>query len=492
MTSQPRPQRFDWAAGAAMNARSILRIGRVFPVLTCCVLLPGVARAQDEPVGQPTVMRAQDMPVKQTLLRHDEDWSLLRNYDPSTLPSWAPLKYQPLSADGTIWVSTGVEARFRYEGYRDNWSGGGEALNDDRSWFRLMPHMGVHAGPVRAFVQGIAGVPLSMNAAPGPADETGIDLLQGFGEVALPIGSANIRVRGGRELVSLGAERLVGTRYGPNIPQPFDGAHVIGDAGPLRVQLLSLKPVAIGPDSFDDKSSDTVSLKGAYLTYQWRDVGLDAYLLDYRNDLARFNQGIATEHRRTCGVRFFGKADRLSWDWEAILQDGRFGQSDITAWMIGTETSYNLAPVTLRLRANFASGDRNPSNPSLQTFDPMFPKGKYYGELSPIGPYNMINVHPSVDVDLGHGVTLGLAAMAYWRQSPGDGVYGMPGNLIRASDGSTARFVGHQEEIVVSWQPTPFYSFLASYSVFTPGDFIRETGPSETIHMVGLEAMFRF
>ncbi len=467
-------------------------MGRALPVLTCLVLLPAAVRAQDMPAEQPTVMRAQDMPVKQTLLRHDEDWSVLRNYDPATLPNWAALKYQPLSVDGDIWVSTGVEARLRYEGYHDNWWGSGEAPNDDRLWLRLMPHMDVHAGPVRAFAQGIVGVPLNMEAAPGPADETGIDLLQGFGEVTLPIGSASIRLRGGRELVSLGTERLVGTRYGPNIPQPFDGAHIIGDVGPLRVQLLSLRPVSTGPDSFDDRSSDTVSLKGAYVTYQWPNVGLDAYLLDYRNDAAQFNQGVAAEHRRTYGVRFFGNADHLSWNWEAMLQDGRFGQSDIAAWMIGTETSYNLAPLTFRLRANIASGDRNPNDPELQTFDPMFPMGKYYGELSPIGPYNMINLHPGVDVDVGHGVTLGFAAMAYWRQSLGDGVYGMPGNLIRASDDSTARFVGHQEEVVLRWQPSPLHSFLASYSVFTPGNFIGQTGPAETIHMVGIEAMFRF
>ena len=473
-------------------ARSILRRDWALLALIFAAFGGDAVRAQSEPPGESTVMRTQDLTVKQTPLRYDEDWSTLRNYDSATLPSWTNWKYQPLSSDGNIWLSTGVEARLRYEGYRNNAWGSLETANDDPSWFRVMPHLDLHAGPLRVFAQGILGVPISMQATPGPADKTGVDLLQGFGEAVLPIGSADVRLRGGRSLVSLGTERLVGTRYGPNIPQPFDGAHLIGDVGPLRVQWFSLRPVDIGEDSFDDKRSDTVKLNGAYLTYQWPNVGLDAYFLDYRNDSAQFNQGIAQEHRRTYGLRFFGNADRLSWNWEAMLQDGRFGRSDITAWMIGTETSYNVEPFTFRLRANIASGDRDADAPSLQTFNPMFPKGKYYGELSPIGPYNMINLHPSIDVALGHNVTLGFAAMAYWRQSVGDGVYGLPGNLIRASHGSTARFVGHQEEVVLSWQPTPLLSFSASYSVFTPGKFIRDTGPAKTIHMVGLEAMFRF
>ena len=34
-------------------------------------------------------------------------------------------------------------------------------------------------------------------------------------------------LRGGREQMSLGTERLVGTRYGPNVPLAYDGGRVI-------------------------------------------------------------------------------------------------------------------------------------------------------------------------------------------------------------------------------------------------------------------------
>lgn len=451
-------------------------------ILRCVLILVGLF---------PVVAHAQDIPVKQSNWRYDEDWSVLRDCDPARLPDWAALKYRPLTRDGGIWISTGVEARVRYEGYENNEWGSAAKPNDGPLWFRLMPHVDVHAGPVRAFAQGIIGVPITMEGRPGPADRTGIDLLQGFGEATLPVGSGEILLRGGRELVALGTERLLGTRYGPNIPQPFDGVRVIGDWGGLHVQLFDLRPVNIGSQSFDDRTSNTRSLKGAYLTYERDSLGLDAYLLDYRNANAHFNQGTGAEHRQTYGVRFFGSVERLSWNWEAMFQTGHFGDSEIEAWSVGTETNYKLSPVTFRLRADVISGDQSTSDRKLGTFNPLFPKGKYFGELSPVGPYNIINLQPALDMDFGHGLTLGLAAEAYWRASTGDGIYGMPGNLLRASQGSNARYIGHQEEIVIGWQPTSLLSFTASYSRFTPGAFVRATGAAKTIHMAGLEAMFR-
>jgi len=48
--------------------------------------------------------------------------------------------------------------------------------------------------------------------------------------------------------------------------------------------------------------------------------------------------------------------------------------------------------------ATVPSGDNNPNDKDLQTFNPLFPKGKYFGELSLLGPYNLINLHPSIGV----------------------------------------------------------------------------------------------
>nr|WP_249158716.1 alginate export family protein [Bradyrhizobium tropiciagri] len=433
---------------------------------------------------------AQDLPA-QVGWRYDEDWSVLRDRNPAALPDWIPAKYRPLSADGSSWISTGVEARARYEGYQNNLWGSAPAPDDGYLWLRLMPHADIHAGPVRAFVQGIAGYVVGLETPPGPADQTGVDLLQGFGEAVVPVGDAMVTLRGGRELISLGSERLVGTRYGPNIPQPFDGVHVIADVAPIRLQLMRVDPVAIGPGNFDDHASDTRSLTGAYATLQPGGTGVDAYVLDFRNRNAQFEQGTGDEHRQTVGVRVFGERGPWSWNWELMEQFGRFSGEPIRAWSLGTETAYRIEPVTFRLRADIISGDHDAADHVLQTFNPMFPKGKYFGELTPLGPSNIVNVHPGIDFDLGHNLTIGFAAIAYWRQSRGDGIYGIAGNLLRAGNRSDALHIGDQQEVVLNWHPHPLVNVLASYSLFEPGEFIRQTGPAQTIHMIGFEVMYR-
>jgi hypothetical protein len=82
--------------------------------------------------------------------------------------------------------------------------------------------------------------------------------------------------------------------------------------------------------------------------------------------------------------------------------------------------------------------------------------------------------------------------MAYWRYSIADGVYDIPGNLVRAAGNSTARFVGKQAEGTIAWQATPELELSASLSAFVAGNFIRQTGSARTIRMLGLESNFRF
>jgi hypothetical protein len=107
----------------------------------------------------------------------------------------------------------------------------------------------------------------------------------------------------------------------------------------------------------------------------------------------------------------------------------------------------------------------------------LFPKGKYFGEIGLIGPANLINLHPIAGIDLGSGWSLSAAAVFYLRESLGDGVYGAPGNLLRASTGSRERYIGTQADVVLGWEPTRTLSFEVAYSVFEPGPFIKETGP---------------
>ena len=103
------------------------------------------------------------------------------------------------------------------------------------------------------------------------------------------------------------------------------------------------------------------------------------------------------------------------------------------------------------MRADVISGDTNPGDNTLGTFNALFPRGAYFGEISLIGPANLFDVHPSLELHLTKHVTMTADWDFFWRYSTDDGLYDNGGNVIRAADGD-ARFIGHQPSIGIEWQ----------------------------------------
>ncbi|MBO9621245.1 MAG: alginate export family protein [Sphingomonas sp.] len=434
-------------------------------MLCAALLLPATALAQGK-------------------VRYDEDWSQLADPAQRTGAWTERFKYIPLGDEA--YLTTGVELRVRSEAYRGNlW---GDLSDDQATWVRALPYADLHVAKTRVFVQPIAAYATGIE---GPVDQTRVDLLQAFAETTLTAKGASLTLRAGRQMMPLGSERLVGTRYGPNVPLAFDGWRAIVRSGSASLSLLAAQPVAPGPDSFDDRRSRTKQLWGAYLTTS----GLELYYLGYRNRAADWGGRQGRELRHSFGARWFGEHGGTHWNVEGVAQRGRFAGGTIGAWTLATEIGRRFpGPIEpdATLRISIASGDKNPHDKRLGTFNALFPKGKYFGELSPIGPYNIISANPQISAALAKDWSASLAAMAYWRFSRGDGIYDVPGNLIRTGDGAAARFIGKQAEAVLSWQATPELELSASLSAFAPGAFIRETGPHRTIAMLGFESEFRF
>jgi hypothetical protein len=102
-------------------------------------------------------------------------------------------------------------------------------------------------------------------------------------------------------------------------------------------------------------------------------------------------------------------------------------------------------------------------------------------------PYNLIDFHPSVAFTFTDRLTMSADIDFFWRYSTDDGLYGAGGQLLRSGAGSNARYIATQFEWIVDYELTENLALNASYSVMPAGPFIRETGRSDTIHLVGLE-----
>jgi hypothetical protein len=387
----------------------VTRIGAlVSTAVTLLFPLASHAQVAGDPQRAPTL----------TNERYPEDWSWLADATKRTGRWTEPFKYIPLDADGSAYLTTGVELRVRYEGFEDdNW---GSAPDNHYVWQRLMPYADLHVGRVRLFAQPIIASIYGNQRPKTPVDSTGADLLQGFGEVDLEPGDrTSLRVSAGRKLVSLGAGRLVDTRYGPNVPLAFDGVDTTLSRGSFQVRSVYLRPVENRLGDLDDRTSRQKALWGVYAT-QWltprRTSGLDIYYLGLRDRRAVFDQGAGREVVHSFGARLFGDNGEWRWNLEGVLQRGSFAGGRVEAWGVGGEVGRRFVRAPLQpeiaVMLDVISGDDDPNDGKLGTFNPLFPRGKYFAGLSPVGPRNLIHLQPSATVHAAKGVALSLTGVA--------------------------------------------------------------------------------
>lgn len=484
--------------------------------LTLITIPPTVA---ENSIPEPSTQAQPDPWPAITPVRYGEDYSFLRDTDTSSGVWWEPLKFMPLDEAGNSYVSAGLEIRTRYEWLDNDNFGAGPQDDGGYGQVRVMPHLDARFpfgdtahgdAQTRGFLQLIAAAEFGNDVPTSPVAEDRFDVLQAFGDLIVPLeGDQSIMLRGGRRIFGLGSERLVSKRYGVNVPRAFDGLFVILDAEGWTTEVFWARPVATETAEFDDSSNDNQSLWGVYATRPLDDLlpgteqtGVDLYYLGFLDKQSVFAQNPGNplrEMRHTFGVRFFGQHrasnGTLDWNFEAMLQAGELGPGDILTWSIASDLGYTFDTVAsprVGIKANVISGDTNPSDANLQTFNPLFPRGTYFGELTPVGPYNLRNLQASLAIEPKPRWRATLQSGFYWRQSDDDGVYSITGGVIRAPAGSTDLDIGWQWDLLVEASLTRQLDLLLSYSQFHAGDFLEATGSSSTIHFAVAELLYRF
>jgi hypothetical protein len=475
-----------------------VRLLRIFSFLAV-VLLVGVqlVHAQSE---QGADSPNQDRSFK--LLSEDEDWSFLR--DPTLRQDfWDPIKYIRLRKDSDDWYLTiGGEAREVWEQIgNDNW--GQRPFMNGYFNERYMVHFDVHYGKhVRTFVELKSGLNSYRIGGPRPIDEKKLDFQAGFLEVGTSEGTNSVAFRAGRQELEYGSGRLIDVREGPNVRLSFDGFMVKSKIDSWHIDGFAVRPDLDNPGFFDNAPNHAVGFWGVYAVRPLpRKTSLEMYYLGLDRKQATFERGTAQEVRHTLGARIsrLVATERSGWDfdYEGLWQFGTFGSGNIQAWTVASEAGYRFPTVRLKPRfsakADISSGD-HPSSNTLGTFNPLFPKGNYFGVLATTGPgpINFIDVHPHVETAFPHDVTVSFDWIIQWRESLDDGVYAVPGFLIRAADGSRARFVGHRPGTEIRWQTSRHLWFQADYGIFYAGKFLKQTQPGRNLNYWALWAGYKF
>ena len=318
-------------------------------------------------------------------------------------------------------------------------------------------------------------------------DRNAFDAHQAFADIILPLENDKdtITARLGRQEFEYGTGRLIDVREGPNLRLSFDAARLLLRTGDWQVDGWWGKPVLNNWGVFDDEPNPNRALWGVYTVHPFPVLpqgNVDLYYLGYENEKAVYVQGAGSELRHSLGARFWGKPMPWEYNLEYVWQFGSFDGGAIDAWTAANAIRYNLSEASPKprvgLRCDVASGDSNPATANLQTFNPLFPSGVYFNLLNPVGPQNLIDVHPTFDLTPGEKVTLGFDWDFFWRENLGDGAYRLSGSPLRPGIAG-ARYLGSSPAATLTWNPTRHVSVITSYVHFFPGPFFESNLPDK-------------
>ncbi len=159
-----------------------------------------------------------------------------------------------------------------------------------------------------------------------------------------------------------------------------------------------------------------------------------------------------------------------------------------------TGWTWESAPFQPRLflRADMASGDRDPSDGVLNTFNALYPKGAYFAETGLVGPANILDLHPGVELHLTPNLSLTADIDFFWRASLQDGLYNNALKLVRTARSGTSSDLGRQGQVWLQWAVSRHFTFSVAYDHFFAGTFLQQGPSGEDVNYVSTWMTFRF
>lgn len=427
---------------------------------------------------------AQESDYEFNLLRQDDNHTFL---DEKTDKSfYDKLKWSPIS--DAIKLSFGGSVRGQYEQFHYEEFG---ALNQNWSgWYlqRVLIHSDIQIkDSFGLFVElGSSLVAGKENLAPVDKDELYINQLL----LSYDLGNWNFKI--GRENHQLGSRRLIDVREGPNVRRAFDRVEVSHQIKDAKVTAFYSNLVQPRPGVFDNeitfKDEQVWGIYGSEIIST--NVHLDLYYLGIHYNEILYERGIGEEHRSSFGARFWKANANWGFDNEVVLQIGSFADTNILAWTASVNLWRKVnSQNKLGVKTELISGDNGEG--SLGTFNPLYPRGAYFGRVARFGPSNLIDIHPYWTYKQGR-FSAEVDYDVFWRYSTDDAVYGPAMNIVLEGE-SNQRLIAQQIGTLFNFEFSPFFMIELETNYIFVGDHIKEVVQDEQnlFHMV-FTSEFRF
>lgn len=406
---------------------------------------------------------------------------------------------------GDCWMfSTGGDFRYRHMNEVNARLSG---KNNDYDLLRTRVYGDLWYGnSFRVYVEYLDAQSFNQNLDPLGIDKDRSDLLNAFVDVKLfEYDDEPAYLRVGRQELLLGSQRLISPLDWANTRRTFQGVRGFRQGEKFDIDLFWVQPVIPHPSRFDSVDNN-VNFGGIWTTYRpEKGQFLDLYylFLDNTSPITQLKGTPATLDRApfntsTWGARYVGDKNHFLWDVEGMLQGGEVKTGNIFAAAATVGGGYNFADLpmnpTLWAYYDYASGDRHPNSGNLHTFNQQFPFGHYYlGWIDLVGRQNIHDANMHLYFYPTKWITCWLQYHHFWLASPNDALYSAGGVALRRDpSGKAGNNVGDELDFVINFHLNTHSDIILGYSKLFAGDFIRETGPSQSPEFFFAQYSFRW
>jgi hypothetical protein len=443
-----------------------------------------------------------------------------------------------------------AQERARWE-IRDNNFDFNDAVNalTDDNWFLQRFRIGLTIKPCawfKIYAQGQDSREINSDRPDFPGvlgaeGDDAFDLRQGY----LEFGDAKtfpLTLKVGRQVLSYGDERLIGSFDWNNIGRTFDAAKLRWEE--KLWWLDAFASTVVVPTRGKYNQSDFVNgnetdreqvFSGLYfsttaLSFQTTDV----YALHLHENTSPKYQPTALGDTNfgTFGLRVKSKpgafapkpaplpADGKSivdgksapaplpppkpagfdYDAEFAFQTGEVRGLDLTAWAVHGGIGYTLDAAwlpRLGVAYSYGTGDGDPTDHDIETFQNLFPTNhKFYGQMDVFSWQNMHDLEVSVKAQPIKAVSLKAEYHAFWLASTDDVWYRANGvtavRPLNALARNADNYAGSEVDVTVQWTVNKHFAVEAGYSHFFAGEYLADTGPSDDADFGYVQATITF
>jgi hypothetical protein len=433
------------------------------------------------------------------------------------------------------------EERFRWEIRNNNFDFNDSinALTDD-NWFLQRMRFGMTVKPapwLKLYVQGQDSREINSDRPdfPGVLGAEGDDAFD-LRQAWIEFGNAKdfpLTLKVGRQVLSYGDERLIGSFDWNNIGRTFDAVKLRWEEKDWWLDAFASSVVVPTrgkynqSDFFNGNETHREQIfSGLY--FSTTAVGpqtTDLYVLHLHENTSPAYQPAAVGDTNffTIGARVKSKpgafaaqpahgvasdgktalppaapkAVGFDYDAELAFQTGKVRGLDLTAFAAHGGAGYTFDTAwlpRLGLAYSFATGDHNAADDDVQTFQNLFPTNhKFYGQMDVFAWQNVHDLEVSVKAQPVKAVSVKAEYHAFWLANTDDAWYRANGvTTVRPITPSASSYAGSEVDFTVQWNVNKHLQVEGGYSHFFAGDYLRDTGPSDDADFGYIQAKLTF